>query len=426
MSSHTFKWQVGPRIVTDGLLFCYDMYNTTNSFKGAPTTNQLTNVNDFNTGWDLGAVTAVQQFDVPEDKVVETSATSGHFLFQDSSVTSGTTYTMSFYAKAAERPFVQLTPSTGFAIADYANFDLENGIITGSASGISKATMTLVENGYNQGWYRCTYTETANATTSGRMIIALITSASDTRLQSYTGTTGSGIFLKDVQFEASSFATPFVDGTRSTTEVLADISGNNRTVNANPDLTYNSDNTFTFDGVNDRILVTDFGYPTAWTDPWSVEAWVYIPTGADWHNTTIGSNSGTAIIGRGSYSGSHGLLRSDTQQIRFLLRTDISLYFASATGLSFDTWYHCVGTWGGSGSTTLYINGVATGTSTPNWTSATSIDGTGTWQIGGNIAFGGNNGSYGEGDIPILRLYNKALSAAEVQQNYVAQRGRFQ
>jgi hypothetical protein len=53
------------------------------------------------------------------------------------------------------------------------------------------------------------------------------------------------------------------------------------------------------------------------------------------------------------------------------------------------------------------------------------IPDSGSWQIGGGVAFGGNTGKYGKGEIPVAKIYNRALSAAEVQQNFNALRGRY-
>ena len=75
-----------------------------------------------------------------------------------------------------------------------------------------------------------------------------------------------------------------------------------------------------------------------------------------------------------------------------------------------------VATWNGS-AITLYINGAsqsATTTGTPtNITNASGI-----W-------FGRVFSDYLNGRMSVLQIYNKALTAAEVLQNYNATKGRF-
>lgn len=202
-----------------------------------------------------------------------------------------------------------------------------------------------------------------------------------------------------------------------------DISGNNRngTLTNGPTFSSSNNGSIVFDGINDRVNIANFNYPASWNDAFSIETAIYIPVGSDWHNTTIGSNSGTAIIGRGSYAGSHGLLRADTQLFRFWTRTDSGSYASTFSGAAYDTWYVLIGTYDGT-TNSLYING--------NLVESTAVVKSGipdssAWAIGGSIAFGGNNGSYGAGNIPFVKIYNRALTASEVAQNFEACRGRF-
>jgi hypothetical protein len=90
-------------------------------------------------------------------------------------------------------------------------------------------------------------------------------------------------------------------------------------------------------------------------------------------------------------------------------------YYSSA-GILPNTWYYAVGTYDGS-TQLLYINGelVATGTSQ---TLATVES---TAQIGRQV----NAGQYWNGQIAKVAIYNRALSATEVKQNFNALRGRF-
>jgi hypothetical protein len=69
----------------------------------------------------------------------------------------------------------------------------------------------------------------------------------------------------------------------------------------------------------------------------------------------------------------------------------------------------------------LYKNGVLVGTSS-QWNPYTPPNGS--VHIGGNFATG-NGGDFTQGTISNVQLYNRTLSAAEVQQNFNAQRTRY-
>lgn len=86
-----------------------------------------------------------------------------------------------------------------------------------------------------------------------------------------------------------------------------------------------------------------------------------------------------------------------------------------------NTWYHIVGTYDG---TTLrqYENSLA----------GTTLSYSGTPQSGGEIRImrrwdevATNNTNFVKGDLAIVRVYNRALTASEVLQNYNAQKSRY-
>ena len=67
----------------------------------------------------------------------------------------------------------------------------------------------------------------------------------------------------------------------------------------------------------------------------------------------------------------------------------------------------------------MYVNGKLEASDTVN---VSGVPDSGIVKVGGNHAFGGNNGGYAEGKTPIARMYNKALTASEVKQNFNATR----
>ena len=71
----------------------------------------------------------------------------------------------------------------------------------------------------------------------------------------------------------------------------------------------------------------------------------------------------------------------------------------------------------------LYIDGVLA-------TSANSVTKTGSpdsndLRIGGRAAFGGDNGTYYDGIIPVVKYYKTALTTAEVKTNFLSYSRRF-
>ena len=109
---------------------------------------------------------------------------------------------------------------------------------------------------------------------------------------------------------------------------------------------------------------------------------------------------------------------------RFTAGTQIGPYFDISTTDVLNKFHHIVGTYDGTYAK-IYHNTVlkqtVTNTNNVSNTSSTTSVGVrrGTYQQSG---FTSNNAFIGE--IPIARIYNKALSAAEVKQNFEASRSR--
>ena len=91
--------------------------------------------------------------------------------------------------------------------------------------------------------------------------------------------------------------------------------------------------------------------------------------------------------------------------------------FYSSTTLSNNTWYHAIGTYNSNGSSVLYINGSNVGNSSYSAASYSSTYTT-TFTIG-------EYAGYLSGNVALTRIYNRALTASEVLQNYNATRSRF-
>jgi hypothetical protein len=96
---------------------------------------------------------------------------------------------------------------------------------------------------------------------------------------------------------------------------------------------------------------------------------------------------------------------------------DLTFYIPSY--ITINTWNHIVCTYG-NGVKTIYLNGVQIAQAT-GLTGTISTDSTGLYMG----AYGPGVGYFLNGKIAISRVYNKALTISEVQQNFNAQRNRY-
>jgi hypothetical protein len=195
--------------------------------------------------------------------------------------------------------------------------------------------------------------------------------------------------------------------------------GNNGTLVNGPTFSSANRGSIVFN-YQDYVNTIDPGYPSSGTNSFSLEIVFRIPAGATWSN----GGSGTAIIGRGSYAGSIGIIRSSTtNQVSFWVRLNGGIIFnPSISGISRDQFHHVLGTYNSSGVAKIYHNGNFI---TEEIGSNVGTLDAGSYRLGGAIAFGGVSGEYGQGDISLTKIYNRELSSTEVLQNYNATKSRF-
>jgi hypothetical protein len=137
------------------------------------------------------------------DKLVENSANDIHYINGASITFTAGTYTVSIFAKAAERNVLQIFLNGSANVDAYANFNLTTGVV--SAFNAATATIQSVGNG----WYRCNLTAIIAASIVPSAYFCIQTSTTATRAASYLGDGVSGIFIWGAQLENGSVATEY-------------------------------------------------------------------------------------------------------------------------------------------------------------------------------------------------------------------------
>jgi hypothetical protein len=127
------------------------------------------------------------------------------FSVYSSTIASGQLVAHSIFAKAKEHKWFQL--STGGNTNDqWANFDLENGVIGNSSSSANP----IIEN-YGNGWYRCILFATTSANNASVAGLLTLTNNLDvtSRSPSYSGN-GEGVYIFGLQIEQGSYPTSYI------------------------------------------------------------------------------------------------------------------------------------------------------------------------------------------------------------------------
>jgi len=378
-----------PQTVTNGLVFYYDMSNPQKSWKGAPTFNASLQdgQNDVNPWGGDGAPTALgiePNIRFRGRKVAKfLTGTSGNCYLNGaaklSTGTNSTVWTSTFYLKRVD----------GTALSSVGMYQY----ITGNTNVNTTVSVTAVEDG----WYKAVYTRSG------------LVAGYPTLTGMFSLGAATQYYFADWQCENISISSPWVSGTRSNTQAILDLTSNN-TVTATS-LTYASDGTFSFNGSTNHLTCGNNPAIAAisGTTAVSVEAWVNL--------SGYGSTSGYGVI---THKGNPWawLMEnpSNRMRIRFGLSVSGDVSCADSSTHALNTWYQFVGTYDGF-NMRFYRNGVLTNTVAASGT----LGGSGINMVVGNFS----GAYYSQGQIPIVKIYNRTLTNAEVQQNFNALRGRY-
>lgn len=133
------------------------------------------------------------------DTITATAGTAAHYALQTLAPAAGSV-TISIYAKTNTTPYLQILVGTQTAM--YVNFDLTAGTV-GTSAGTTASSITAAGNS----WYRCVVTFT-NVNASS-VVLAIASSSSDTRLQTWAAAGTEAIYLWGAQLEQRSAVTAY-------------------------------------------------------------------------------------------------------------------------------------------------------------------------------------------------------------------------
>jgi hypothetical protein len=376
MSAHA-----NPDIIDDGLVFLYDT-DDGKSYKGEPTTNLITNSGTSNTGWVGYGWTGSQAISNDYPNTYEFTATNGwHNRTFDTGVTSGGTIYVTFQYKLKQQQTTQnqIFVLNGTSLGSYTNY-------------IGNGSMSFE-------WQTFSGSFTANANSSKIAI--------GPRGQDSSGLTDI-VYIRNLQVEQKPHATPFVNGTRSATQGLLDRTGSSTIDISNA--SFDSNAQMTFDGTDDYIndASFDMGTPTDIT----LECIIRFNGSLDSADRKV------MHYNKGGSNGVFQLRKGDSaSRLMYQAHNGSQWYTMTDTdAIESDTWAHFMITHSGT-SAIMYKNGVQ---------SATATMGNLHWTNANNLLIGYRaNSEYWKGDIPTMKIYNRALTAAEVLQNFNATKSRF-
>jgi hypothetical protein len=328
-------------------------------------------------------------------------------------LTTNTTYTYSIHIKQGTKPDFQITiDENGFggkryySIFTYSTETVTTGITgnTGNDGVVVGSSVSKLTNG----WYRLSLTfRTSTTAVSGFVDM----------INRFGNTSGSNyVWGRQLEYGSTAntyYPTTITAKTRGT--IWTDISGRGNTGTLTNGPTYSSANfgSIVFDGTNDYVIATR---------PSSIVAGgqITISLWAKWITTGTTISTIQMLLDNNHSGAPQGFVLQDRpdlgKSLTFSVRPNQN--GAVSTFIVGDgSWHHITGTNDGSTSK-LYIDGVFNSQATESGgiISVYPDITIGLWQGGGR---------YLNGNVSQVQIYNRALTAAEVSQNFNATRGRF-
>jgi hypothetical protein len=390
MPTHT-----GPNTAADNsIVFSYDVGDLKNSYRGEPTTNYISDA-DTMSSWTsyyrtLASSTFTTEFGTTGYRFVKQPSWNG--VYKIFNLPSTGTYTFSAWFKYNE----------GSANNNGATVYIYNYGGGDTAATLNKSLVGV--------WQRVSHTINVTSLTNVHMFLI-----------SYGGV-DSGTINPDYsswevtmpQVELNSHPTQFVNGTRSVTQGLLPLIGN-ATIDLS-NVSFDSSAKKTFDGTNDYVPITlntsivVYCLEMVWYNNNAIPNNDTVIGGPTTYQTPIEFNGDRTGVHLGAWTGGmtneaiHIWGGGGATSNRVAAAVGYHHIVFNWNGITYDIWVDGVNT------TTYYQNG----TTPAGLITATSI------KLGRDV----DNYCF-NGQIPITKIYNRALSAVEVKQNYQQYKSRF-
>jgi hypothetical protein len=425
------------KTVTSGSVFAYDVADTRNSYIGEPTTNYIWHQNPridasytpYMPGEGLGTITqnhpgAIRVYNNDGTDISE---------YINTGVGDWTNQRHAYwvYDQILKRPVVRMYNENGSWQSKYYN----PGIGSLTNIGVSAGTTYVISwlqyvesldrsahvglysysntNGYNNFWdgLQAAYN---TQTHTWQRVSAIFTATNNGQLGNYHGgytyghSIGSGeLRVADIQLEVKTHATQYSNSlTRSATQGLLPLVGNS-TIDLSS-MSFTSNAQMTFDGTDDGIIISDSQYNKTDGQPLTVEV-VMKPgrNAGQYQDLVVNRSDGLYnwMLYQHATDGSiqmHGAAQNKSSYIPTIGQN-----------------IHVVATITSGQVSTLYVNGVVqqvvSGFTYAGMTPSLLCIG----------VFGTGRYEPYLGTIDVTKIYNRALSAGEVRQNYLHYKTRF-
>jgi hypothetical protein len=386
------------KTATNGLVFAYDTGDTRNSFLGRPTTNLMEGygLSNYNNVGGSVTTTLSQTSDTYRGAPVWIQTLtpldgSGVSWLSNGNnpglgvVTSGGGGTANRY--------------TGFSIFFKPTVPMHSPPIFNSYSNIGGWQSCCNYEDMGDGWYRARVLWYNTVTQSDGKYWAInpLSATLNTPITVYW----AGPFKEDLN---SQYISQYTPTSRSNTQSLLALAGGNSMSVA--DVSFDSNLQITFDGTNDYINIPSsnvFDTQTVTVEV-VVKPYATSQNGFWFEKGAVNTQyslfmEGSNIVWRTAFGGTYD-----------------SLYFGSSN-MTANAWNHVVGTYT-AGDKRVYLNSTLMNNNSLNVTLNTNQ---------GNQYIGSynSNGYFYNGEIAVVKVYNRALTAGEITQNYGHYKTRF-
>jgi hypothetical protein len=442
-----------PKIVTNGLVFSYDMNNDKKSFKGAPTTNYAWLQNPrIDSSYAPYSATSSGTWNTKHPDAIRVYDNNGGEIsaLSNTGVTdwTNTYHAIWTYDSELAKPVVTMRDVDGnwkaksFGLSSSTPASM--GLALGSQYTISWLSWTdditksaqagMYARRASDGTYNFYDGQSNSQSTSFNTLprkwqrvyaVYTINSVVDVNaswscyMYGMYGPRGT-VKISDVQIESLGYPTGFNNSlSRSNTQAILDQVGG-KTITATS-LTYNANNTFSFNGSSN--------YFTAGAIPGNFSSF----TMSLWFRSSAVANYRNPIDGNFNVYASSGnigprLEQNDSGNLVWTLsgntttNSSADSFNVISSGMLPNTWYNVAITRSGTNLVSTYLNGavVINQASNPNG----FVNAMGNLVVGRGFHLGGAE-RYFNGSVSNVNVYNRALSAGEIQQNFNALRGRY-